>query len=200
LDSALIDTGSTFTILRKDYSFLVNSDAAVTFHAANGSPIKIYGMAVIHVSIANVTIPQECYVAEVVHNILGIDFLTHAGFMIDPKSQCMSLGGETVPFMSQEEQTKQPQCGCGGSFFEKGKTRQGKQTVAVATCLPKLPGEPKLTSRIWIGESNRAGAKVIVHTLVQIHSHTTLSSCLRTQTMVEPCGNSTTRHYRSMRT
>ena len=68
------------------------------------------------ISLDNVAFEHECYIAAIVHNILGMDFLTSAGALIDPKRQSMTLGMSEVQFILPSTQV--PSCGCGGSFFK----------------------------------------------------------------------------------
>ena len=59
LDKALVDTGSAFTILTKNYRHLVDNRSwcCPNFHAANGSPIKVYRKVTVNATIAHHTVP-----------------------------------------------------------------------------------------------------------------------------------------------
>ena len=61
LDKALVDTGSTYTILRSEYKFLVGDDRgdAPDFHAANGTSIKVYGKKQTCISLDNVVFDHD---------------------------------------------------------------------------------------------------------------------------------------------
>ena len=83
----LIDTGSAVTIVPKEFASSHITPSLLKLTAANGSTIRNYGTTVLELGIRKLrrSYTWRCLVAEVVTPIIGADFLTHYGIIVDCK-------------------------------------------------------------------------------------------------------------------
>ena len=141
LDKALVDTGSAFTILTKNYRHLVDNRSwcCPNFHAAKGSPIKVYGKVTVDVTIAHHTVPFRCYIADVVHNILGIDVLTTMDVTLELKERHLTILSHHKEFTTQRDRDMLTECQCNGDFFTKSYSNCINGIEQAATYLAQSP-------------------------------------------------------------
>ena len=77
-DNFLVDSGSTFSVLSLPYRFLCSltvEPGCPSFSAVNGSPVNIYGATDVVLTYHGTQYSHRFYVANVVYNLLGFDFL-----------------------------------------------------------------------------------------------------------------------------
>ena len=93
-----MDTGSAYTILNAKYRSLAREDLVTPFAlmAANGAPIKVYGMANVDIKIGPHVPKHKCYVADTLHNLVGVDMLTHYHIILDPANKSVWIHGQQI--------------------------------------------------------------------------------------------------------
>ena len=81
----LVDTGSWVTIVPRSYAKCTSTSRSTpTVCAANGTRIKTFGWCTFPLEILGVTYSVSAIVADVIHSILGMDFLSGTDLLIDP--------------------------------------------------------------------------------------------------------------------
>ena len=105
IDEAIVDTGSVLTVLGGNYRHLVtvpnNMLRYNIFKAANGTDIEVYGAANVTIFLGGQSFEFKVYIADVVHNILGLDFMLFYGFDVLLRKSCVLWQDKIYPFLTQ---------------------------------------------------------------------------------------------------
>jgi hypothetical protein len=116
---ALLDTGSSHSIITKKQYFgsqepnvlegTLESDL-IKMRAANGTNIKCWGLVNPIVTIAGRDYPSQLYIADVVSNILGMDFLSNNGLSFKVKGDKVFMEEDlaTFPLLDKTQPTVVP--------------------------------------------------------------------------------------------
>ncbi|TPP57169.1 Retrovirus Pol polyprotein from transposon 17.6 [Fasciola gigantica] len=102
---ALVDTGAVCSVIRENIVPLrmtINHAANTSLVAANGEPIQTTGSVTVTIDLGNQRVTQRVTVAQRLpwDVILGVDFLSSHGAVIDLPHACISIDGNHIPFSS----------------------------------------------------------------------------------------------------
>ena len=94
----LIDTGALFSLWPLNVLGKISSPRKINFNlqAANGTEIKTHGVKTHTLKLKNRAFSWDFIVCDVKTPILGIDFLSHFGFVLDIKNQILKINTETI--------------------------------------------------------------------------------------------------------
>lgn len=86
----LIDTGADVSVIPSNTKVARVNTTGLKLFAANGSPIKVYGEVLLKL---NLKLRREFVwnflIADVSHAIIGADFLSNFGILVDLKQKCL---------------------------------------------------------------------------------------------------------------
>ena len=93
----LIDTGAEISVIPSGTRTHCLTPAAFTLQAANSTPIKTYGQKLLNLDLGlRRQFPWVFTIADVHRLILGIDFLTHFGLIVDVRKRTLSDSETTL--------------------------------------------------------------------------------------------------------
>ncbi|TPP67541.1 hypothetical protein FGIG_03767 [Fasciola gigantica] len=80
----------------------IDPTASISLIAANGEPIQTTGSVTVTIDLGNQRVTQQVTVAQRLPwgVILGVDFLSSHGAVIDLPHACVSMSGSPIPFSS----------------------------------------------------------------------------------------------------
>ena len=110
----LVDTGSAVTILREEVWKGAGSPPIEALHrpvvAANGEELRLLGQTRVTITLGEFKIDHQVLVARELTQgcLLGADFLTEHGCVVNLQTMCLSTGQQTVPLLQQTESS----CNC----------------------------------------------------------------------------------------
>ena len=87
--------------------------------AANGTSIWTSGKANVKLTIGKQETDVSCIVANIVHNVVGMDFLMGQDIVIDPYNCRLNYAGERVRFLHPSMLEFSSICKCGGTYFKR---------------------------------------------------------------------------------
>ena len=107
IDKYLLDTGSPYTLIPLQDAKDINVCKTMKLVAANGSLIKTFGKCAVKIRIAGKIYEHIATVADIIHPVLGMDFLVGKGLLIDLDSRKLVqetfAEGNSVNFVSESQ-------------------------------------------------------------------------------------------------
>ena len=106
----LLDTGSTYTLIPLQDAKDISVFKTMKLVAANGSLIKTFGKCAVKIRIAGSIYEHIATVADIIHPVLGMDFMVGKGLFVDLDSR--KLVHETFPEGKSVNLVSASQSGC----------------------------------------------------------------------------------------
>lgn len=175
----LVDTGSAVTILREDVWKGAGSPPIETLQrpvvAANGEELRLLGQTRVTITLGEFNIVHQVLVARELTQgcLLGADFLTEHGCIVNLQTMCLSIGQQIVPLIQQTESS----CNC-CVFVAESTQVPAQHQKQVRVCLSSGDG-PITSSSERIGMLIPEPKFLENHGVLAAHSLSTLDSSMK---------------------
>jgi len=156
----LVDTGSVLSVLPRSY--LPNCNKSLfSLVAANGSVVDTFGLKKLDIRLDGFDsiFSWEFTVAEVTRPILGADFLSHFGFLVNCAKKCLqrSTTVSSIDFVLDEANFKDFVCEKFPNVLSRSK--DFVSVIPVSHAITTIPGAPVSTRRRELSQERRLAAE-----------------------------------------